>query len=527
MGYDREPTLRDLIALIRRGLLPAILLAAICGAAAYFYVRNTPPTYETSASLLVSSQDPNQRDFGVTLVTAPALDVATYQAAIRSRQVLANALQLLNGYTPSRFQIDELAASLSLRAEEARNSSLLRVIVRGQNPVRISERANAVAEAAVDWDAERATRTLETIIGSLQAQIASIDAELAAASADAPVEGLTRNRAELQLQLSSARALRSAAVGRLEFLERAEPPLYPIAPRPTRDAAVAGLFAVLLVYGLLLIREMLNTRVKGPDDLAQVTGLPVLAEFPKVANGRRGLPAEVTSFLRTAVAFATAADHPKVILVTSPLANHGKSSVSIALAESFARQRFRTLLIDADLRRPVLAVEYALEPSETGSLRDALMGAGVRHWSTVSASNGVEFEIIPTFEPVADPTELLANHMRGLLSRLTPDFDVIVIDTPPVLSVADALIIAPHVTGVVLAVSVAKTDRRHAANAVGLIRRLGVRLLGVVATMVRPSQHDGGFGAYGYGYGYEVAAADERGSKAADAAAERAVPTAS
>jgi capsular polysaccharide biosynthesis protein len=145
--------------------------------------------YAATATVLASAQDPNQRDFGVTLVTAPALDIATYQAAIRSRQVLADALLGLTGSVPSRAEVDALGGSLTLRAEEARTSSILRVTVRDVDPTQASERANAVAAAAVRWDERRATRSLETIVASLQAQIASIDAELAAASADVPVEG--------------------------------------------------------------------------------------------------------------------------------------------------------------------------------------------------------------------------------------------------------------------------------------------------------------------------------------------------
>jgi capsular exopolysaccharide synthesis family protein len=508
-----EPTLRDLFALIRRGLPLALAAAIVVSVATFFINRNTPPVYAATATVLASAQDPNQRDFGVTLVTAPPLDIATYQAAIRSRQVLADALLDLTGSVPSRVEVDVLGGSLALRAEEARTSSILRVTVRDEDPTRASDRANAVAAAAVRWDEQRATRSLETIVASLQAQIASIDAELAAASADVPVEGLTRNRAELQLQLSSARALRTAAVGRLELLEQAEPPRGAVSPRPTRNAATAGLMAALFAYGIVLLRELLNTRVRGPVDLAMLTGLPVLAEFPKVASGRRGLPMEVASYLRTAVSFAANAAHPKVILVTSTGTGHGKSSVAMALAESFSRQRFKTLLIDADMHKPVLAHEYALDPRKPLSLRDALSDEADAVFSVRLAAKEIELDLIPSFEPVADATELIANHMRSLLERVAPGYDVIVIDSPPILSVADALIMAPHTTGVVFAVSVPDADRRQVTNVMGLLRRVGVRVFGTVATNL-PAGARLGAGAYGYGYGrgaYGGAAGGGRG----------------
>ena len=522
MEHDNEPTLRDLIGLMRRGFVLAFLVAALVAATTFFVSRALPPTYEARATLVVSAQDPNQRDFGVTLVTAPTLDVTTYQAAIRSRQVLAEALREVTGTTPSSAAVDDLGEALTLRAEDARTSSVIRVLVRDEDPVSGSALANAVASAAVRWDGRRATRSLETIIDSLEAQIAAIDAELAAAADEAPVDGLTRNRAEHQLQLSSARALRTAAVGRLELLEEAEPPREAVAPRPVRNAVLAALLTVFLVYASLLLRDALDTRVRGAEDLARITELPVLAEFPKVNTGRRGLPLEAASYLRTSIAFATNEDHPKVILVTSTGASHGKSSVSIALAESFARQHYRTLLIDADLRKPVLGREYGLNVVQHPSLSDSLERLDDVTPTRAMIADEVELDIIPTYEPAPNPTELLANRIRPLLDRLRQHYDVVVIDSAPVLPVADALTIAPHVTGVVFTVSLPDADRRQIINAVALLRRLGVRLLGVVAANMpaggRPEATAYGYG-YGYGAGYGAADAvtSERGRGASHA----------
>ena len=507
--HDTEPTLRDLIALIRRGLLVALFFAVAAGAATYYLTSNVPPSYEAGATLLVSAQDPNQRDFGVTLVTAPPLDSATYLAAIRSRQMIADALFFMRGVEPNPLEVDALVAAVTVRADDARTSSIIRVVVRDDDPDQARTLANAIASAAVRWDVARATRSLATIISSLEAQISAVDTELQAADATTPIDGLTRNRAELQLQLSSARALRTAAVGRIELLERAEAPRSPVAPRPVRSAAIAAVFAVLATYGLLLLRVALDTRVRGPEDLARLTELPVLAEFPKTSGGRRSMPREAASYLRTAVSFATHDDHPKVILVTSTGANHGKSSISIALAESFARQSYKTLLIDADLRKPVLGREYALHQPDHPSLRDALIG-GVNAVTVCSlAGTDAEMSLIPSFEAAPNPTELLANRMRSLLERARDEYDVVVIDSAPVLPVADALVIAPFVTGVVFAVSMADADRRQVRNAIGLLRRIGARVFGTVATNVRAGGRTPSGAGYGYGYGAGYGAGTE------------------
>ena len=220
MEHDQEPTLRDLIELLRRGLLLAVAAAVVAGVATYLISRWLTPTYEAQATVVTSSQDPNQRSFGTTLVTAPPLDIASYRAAVASRPVLADAWRRVVGAAPTDAELDALQRSLTVRSEGTNVSSLLRLLVRDTDPARARDLANAIALAAVAWDEQRATRSLETIVESLQAQIASIDDELAIETGQA-AEALLRTRGDLALQLSSARALRSGAVGRLELLEAA------------------------------------------------------------------------------------------------------------------------------------------------------------------------------------------------------------------------------------------------------------------------------------------------------------------
>jgi polysaccharide biosynthesis transport protein len=503
VAYDKEPNLNDVVDLVRRGLWLSLVAAALAAGATYFIVRETPPTYEARATLVASAQDPSQRDFGTTLVTAPALDVATYRSAITSRPVLSDAYRAYSGETPTSLDVALLVASVTVRTDEARVSSVVRIHVRADDPQRARALANAVAAAAVRWDEQRATRSLETIIASLEAQIDAIDLELETATEDTLHAGLQRARGDLQLQLSSARALRTAAVGRLEFLEEAELPSGSIAPRPVRSAGLAGLLAVILVYGLLLLRDALDTRVRSVDEMARMTELPVLAEFPRVVSGRRGIPPEAASHLRTAIAFATTDAQTKVILVTSAVMGHGKSTVAIALAESFARLHFRTLLVDADLRRPVIGSEYGLKPTRVLSLRETLKDPE-REPEPVRISFGrrIELDVIPSFDAVPEPAELLSERMPALLDHLRPDYDVIVIDSAPVLPVSDTLTIAPSCTGVLVAVSVPAAERRAVLRTVDLLRRIGIRVLGMVATNLAGSRHGRGY-QRGFGYGYE------------------------
>jgi capsular exopolysaccharide synthesis family protein len=504
-------TLRGLVDLLRRGFWVAVTAAALVGLLAYAASTLATPRYVAQSTIVTTSQDPNQRNFGTTLVTAPTLAVATYRGAIVSRTLLTSALLTLRGREPTASEILDLQRALTVRSEDAQASAFLRITVEDDDPVEARDLANAIAEAAVRWDVERATRTLETIIESLTAQIASIDEELAAV-AQGDATGLHVTRADLALQLSSARALRAGAVGRIELFELAEVPPRPVGPRPLRNAAIAAVLALVLAYGLVVLQDALDTRVRSVDDLAAVAHLPILAVYPRVAGGLRRLPSDSTSYLRTAISFATTDVHPKVVLITSTEAGHGKSSVAIALAEAFARQHHKTLLIDADLRAPVLGSEFGLDALKTWTLRDALKSAEARESrrnlpTSVSLGSGVSLDVLPSFHfdtrkrPAQDPADLLSTSIRTVIDDLAAEYDVMVIDSPPVLPVADALTIAPHVSGVVFCVSLPDADRRSLASALTLLRQLGVRLFGIVATNVDMRGHS--VAGFGYGYGPE------------------------
>ena len=137
-------------------------------------------------------------------------------------------------------------------------------------------------------------------------------------------------------------------------------PPSPAAPNPVRNAALAAVLSIFLVYGVLLLRNALDSRLRRVEDVAAL-GLPILAEVPKVSKSRRLSP-EAMSFLRTNLLFA-AQEGPKVFLISSAKGAEGKSSVALNLAESFARNDYRTLLVDADMRKPIIADEYHIDTS--------------------------------------------------------------------------------------------------------------------------------------------------------------------
>jgi len=530
MDDQAELNLNDLFQLLRRGLVFAVAVAAGAGLLTYFLSKRTTPEYDSTTTLLASRPNNNtQSTFGVSLVTAPVVDTSAYQAAAKSYPVLIEALATLGEEDPNAKTVADFAKLVAVRLEVAQQSSLIRVTVRDADPEWAAKAANALGAALLHWDTARAKQNLQVVVNTLETQVQSFDSEIAAlssapdggASAISQLDGLRTLRADRTMQLNAVRALSASAVGLLEVLEPARPALEPSRPRPTRNAALAFALGIFLVYALLLLRDSLDTRFRGADDVLGSTGFPVLGEFPRLPAGTFNMPHEATGYLRTNVMFATAQDLPKVILVTSAQPTEGKTSVAIGLAESFARNDYRTVLIDADMRRPAASARLGLTRttiSPRATLRAYLEDPSLVKEPTSTELDGLLLDIIPTFEPAPTPTELLSRSFASVLHRLKDDYDVIVIDSPPTLPVADAMTIAPYATGVILAVSLPTADRRAVKATLDLLERINVRILGTVITNVEPNRSLGGARGYGYGYGYGYGPAENAQASQAERA---------
>jgi polysaccharide biosynthesis transport protein len=501
----------ELFQFIRRGFLPALLIALLLALAAFFIGRNTTPIYQARATVLASSSASSANDlnrFGVSLAMAPVVDASAYEAAALSFPVIEDAWRAMGVTTPSALNIQEIREAATVRSESDRLSSLVTISVRNESRELAATRANELANALVRWDEQRATDYLQKIVAALEGQINVLEQEILSlkASTNPNQEEINARQvilAQQKQQLLQAQTLETSAIGQLRVLEPAMTPLSPISPRPFLNAALGFVLGLFLTYGVLLLRNSLNTRLRNTDDLARVSDLPILAEFPRLAGGSRRLPPEATSYLRTNILFATSDSNPKVVVVTSGRAAEGKSSVAMNLAESFARNDYRTLLIDADLRKPVIASEYNLRDAYA-TLEDFLEDPYFdgHALARVTVDNKHSLDVVPTFRSNNSATELLSRGFRAALENWRKDYDIIIIDSAPLLPVADTLTIAPLCTGTLLVAGMETTDSRSVSATVDILRRMGVRLLGVAATqLVRETRRSGRYG-YGYGYGY-------------------------
>lgn len=504
MDKRDEPTFRDLAALLRRGLVIVLAVGVGAGALAYFLSKRETPVYDATATVLASQPDSGLQSFNVNLVTGPTLDVSAYQAAATSTPVLAQALQLAGQPGSSRAAIEDFARRVSVKTAANPKSSLIYLSVASSAPKVAAAEANALANALRAWDKQRASKNLATIVDTLKAQLSSLDAQISQAQTSARVaasqlSGMRQLRAQQALQLTAAEALQTSAVGHLEVLQPAEVPIRPSAPHPLRSAALLFVLGIFVMYGLLILRDAFDTRYRSTSDISAETRVPVLAEFPHTQGGTRSLPGEAADFLRANVLIGISEESPKVLLVTSSGSGHGKTSVAMGLAESFARSDYRTLLLDADLRRPVSGKEYGLNMLEYAPLQSYLEDSQLPFEPAHVRVGDSVLDVVPSYKPASSPTVLLSHGFADVLARVRSDYDAIVVDSAPVIPVADTLAIAPQATGVVFAISLPDTDRRSSKAALDLLARIGARVLGSVATNLEKSRGRGG--EYGYGTG--------------------------
>ncbi len=257
--------------------------------------------------------------------------------------------------------------------------------------------------------------------------------------------------------------------------------------------------AGLLVITFGFFKEAVSPFVRRSEEAAAVTDLPILAEFPRLPpRSRTELPMEAAEFLRVGLKRLLLRDEPAILLVTSSVEGEGKTSVAIALAKALAQEERPTLLVDADLRRPVLGKLFGLE-SSPGILRSF---ATLEDAAVEAVSN---LYIVPCHHPPDGPVEILGRYFREWIRYLSAEkrYRYIVVDGAPLLPVADTLAIAPYATGVLLVAAEMMTRKKNLVRSVQLLNSIGVQPHGMVMNRVRqPSTvFLGGYGSRQYGYG--------------------------
>jgi succinoglycan biosynthesis transport protein ExoP len=288
----------------------------------------------------------------------------------------------------------------------------------------------------------------------------------------------------------------------VSIVDRARTPGRPISPILWLNLLIGLGAGLVLGIAAALGIEFVDDTIATPVDLEQKLGVTSLGVIPMVPKSEsfveqladpKSATAEAHYSVRTALQFATESGVPASLLITSSQAGEGKSSTALALAQNFAGSGKRVLLVDADLRKPTFRTQsgdvYGLSNLLTG---DDLVEKAI-HKTSVD-----NLFILPSGHIPPNPAELVSGtRMRELLARLTEVFDLVILDGPPVLGLADAPLLSSIAAGTMLIFESGVVRRPAAANAVNRLRAANCRLIGGVLT-----KYSERFGAAGYGYGY-------------------------
>lgn len=274
-------------------------------------------------------------------------------------------------------------------------------------------------------------------------------------------------------------------------LEPAALPTSPVSPSPLRYLGLALAAGLVLGLALAVAREFLNRTVRDTDELEDLTGLTVLGTVPAELAKQR-LPAETHPRsarteayrqIRTTLLNTAGRGTPRVVVVTSATSGEGKTSVATNLAIVFCDAGHRVALVDADLRRPQVAASFGLAGRD--GLTDVLSGRVPLADAVVSRHEG-RLGVLTSGPVPVNPSEALGSAaMDEVLAALSAEYELVVVDTPPVLPVADALVLAPRVDGVILVTRLERVTRDKIRRAQAAVARVNGRITGIVPNGAR------------------------------------------
>ena len=272
----------------------------------------------------------------------------------------------------------------------------------------------------------------------------------------------------------------------IRVVDAAELPTFPVLPRRQRDLMMAAISGSILALGLVFLFEYLDNRIKSPQEMRAHLGLPFLGMVPAVDTDKgsllhTGVPAafsEAIRAVRTNVLFSSADEGARTLVVTSAGPGEGKSMFSSNLSVSLAQAGQRVLHIDADMRRP--RVHEIFEASQEPGLSNLLVG-DCKPSEAVRKTAVQNLWILPAGMIPPNPAELLGSkRCTDYFTTLREHFDWVVIDSPPVLAVADASVLSNAATGVIFVVGADQTSRQTAKAAIEQLHSVGARLIGAV-----------------------------------------------
>lgn len=449
--------LQGYLRVLRKRWLSIAIMAVLGLAVAFAYNRLATPTYQAASQLFVSVSGGQSN--------SDLLQGSNFtQQRVKSYVDLASSPIVLQPVV-DELELDVTAEQLSRQVSAASplDTVLIEIAVTDTSPERAAAIANATAQS------------LATAVGELET----------------PSDG-------------------KVSPVKVSVVSEATAPTIPYSPRTRVNLALGLIIGLALGVALAVLRETLDTRVHGVDDVEAVTDSSVIGVigYDSQANDHhlvvRAQPqseqAEAFRRLRTNLQFLDLTGDSQVITITSAVPGEGKSTTTVNLALALADSGAHVLVVDADLRRPTVAEYMGIEGSV--GLTTVLIGQASLE-DVVQPWGGENLHVLPSGQVPPNPSELLGSEPMGaLLQKLAAEYDVVLLDTAPLLPVTDAAVLAKQTSGAVVVVGAEQVDRKQLGDALESLHTIGANVLGIVVNRVS-KKSAGSYSYYGT-YGPEA-----------------------
>lgn len=493
---SEDPLILEYLRVVARRKWVILLSVAVVTGVAFGLALAQSPIYQSEARVLLQPRTAESLfDTGGGLVVSDRNRAVQTEIDIIQSQAVRSLVVKALGFAPS------------LSVQPVPQRDVLRLVVTNADPDIAASSANVYAAQYIKFKRTQAVDDLLAAGAQIQAKIDELQSQIAVAPAGESRATLVGQQGLFRQKLDQLQVDAALKTGGSQLLQSAEPDRAPVAPRPVRRGLQGLVGGLVLGIGAALLLDRLDDGIHDKDDLAELTGLPVLALVPVVGDWKekglatlvalnpRGAHTEAYRSLRTAVHYLDLDRPLRSLQVTSPGSGEGKSTTAANLAVAIASAGQNVVLVDCDLRRPRIHSYFGLaaQPGFT----EVVVG-DVDLAEAVHRIHGVEnIGVVTSGERPPNPSELLSSTLAAkVLFDLRADDAVVIIDSPPVLPVTDARVLAGMVDATLLVVNRRSTSRGDVTRAIELLEQVDVRLVGTVLNEALPEP------GYGYYYGY-------------------------
>lgn len=500
--------LRKAMKLLRRRARFIAILCLLATVAGYGFSKVQKKQYTATASLVFTSQSVAQQASGepASVQTDPQGQRDTNLELLQLSSSVANATaRSLDG----RLSAKQVKASVTASEQGPADSNVLSVSAKSTSPELAARIANTFTAQFIKQQTANNQSTIQGAIDMVDGQYAALS----------KADRATPQGQSLIDHIESLKILRSMQ-NTTQLVQPASVPTAPSSPKIIRNTVLGAILGLLFGLGFALLLEQLDQRLREPSDAEDAYGLPTVGVIPHgrptdagLRNALRVAELEPFRMLRAHLRYFNVDRELRTLMVTSANPGEGKTTIASSLAIAAANMGTRTLLIEADLRKPRLERALGLRPGPglAGALvGEAPLGEAIQSVAMESGIEGGEgvraLDVLEAGAVPPNPAELLESRtMVDLLEWAREQYQLVIIDTSPVAVVADAIPMMKVVDGVLVVARVGRTTRTAAQHLRERLENLGAPAFGLVVNDVRASS-----GEYGYGYGYAYGTVEAR-----------------